>query len=94
MGGDMKKHLKGGGTVINETVGRIGEPGLSRRCTATLQLGISGMAEVGRPGGALGSGTSRAGGRLEVALGWHDYMSHSCPACDVLSKFQVAKITK
>lgn len=35
----------------------------------------------------------RAGaeGRLELALGWHDYMSHSCPACDVLSKSQVAK---
>ena len=34
---------------------------------------------------------SRAEGRLEFALGWHYYMSHSCPACDVLSKFQVAK---
>lgn len=50
MGGDTKKHLKGGGTVINETVGLIGEPESSRRCTATLQLGISGMAEVGRSG--------------------------------------------
>lgn len=49
----MKKHLKGGGTIINESVGRIGEPGFGRRCTATLQLGISGMAEVGRPGRAL-----------------------------------------
>lgn len=34
---------------------------------------------------------SRAEGRLEFALGWHYNMSHSCPACDVLSKFQVAK---
>lgn len=34
---------------------------------------------------------SRAEGRLEFALGWHYYMSHSCPACDVLSKSQVAK---
>lgn len=94
MGGDTKKHLKGGGTIINEPVGRMGEPGFSRRCTATLQLGISGMAEVGRPGRALGSCTGTAEARLEIALGWHGYMSHSCPACDVLSKFQVAKITK
>lgn len=34
---------------------------------------------------------SRAEGRLEFALGWYYHMSHSCPACDVLSKFQVAK---
>lgn len=34
---------------------------------------------------------SRTEGRLEFALGWHYYMSHSCPACDVLNKFQVAK---
>lgn len=39
-------------------------------------------------------GTGTAEGRLELALGWHDDMSHSCPACDILSKFQVAKITK
>lgn len=55
-------------------------------------------SRVGRGRGRAGNGRrgrtpwqSRAEGGLGAAVGWHGYMSHPCPACDVWSKFQVAK---